>query len=435
MAETVTGQQITPFRRLVLALLIGNGGMMLALMVPAVMLLSFKMIEIDPDGYTSSYGLVAAIGAVFALIGNPLGGAFSDRTNNSFGRRRTWILIGPLVGSAAVLYIGFATEIWQVTIAWAIAQLFFNFGMAAYTALIPDQVPQEKQGTMSGIAGLVVIIGMSIGMVMMMILTSISSETKWTIVAVIGMVAPIVSLFLIKEGKIELPTVAKQQQTIGQRLSQVYPSPRKFPSFTWAIVSKFLLMMGYSSSLYLTVMLVNRMGFTEAEATASVGTINIISMLAMAATSIFGGVLSDRFGKQKPFLYGSALIMIVGIIAFAFIPQYSVYIVASAIIGLGGGCFTAVDMALVSRILPRKEDAAKDFGLMNVANALPQSIVPAIAPVLLAIGGWSFFYVFLALCVAAGVLALKPLPEVAKSAEQNEQKSITNKLIPGGKQA
>ena len=79
--------------------MLGYGLMMVALMTPATLLLTFKMIEIDPDGYTSSYGLVAGIGAFFALIGNPLGGAISDRTINKFGRRRTWILLGPLVGA------------------------------------------------------------------------------------------------------------------------------------------------------------------------------------------------------------------------------------------------------------------------------------------------------------------------------------------------
>jgi hypothetical protein len=49
---------------------------------------------------------------------------------------------------------------------------------------------------------------------------------------------------------------------------------------------------------------------------------------------------------------------------------------------------------------------------MNVANALPQSIVPAIAPVLLGIGSWTFFYIFLAVCTIFGMLAVKPLPEV-----------------------
>ncbi|MDQ8737023.1 MFS transporter [Paenibacillus sp. LHD-38] len=411
---TIKGQVATPLRRLTIGIVIGYGCMMLALMTPALLLLTFKMIEIDPDGYTSSYGLVAGIGAFFALIGNPLGGALSDRSNLSFGRRRTWILIGPIFGCAALLWAGMATEIWQVIIAWAIAQLFFNFAMAAYTALIPDQVKQENQGTISGIVGLILPVAMAVGMVLMTLMPNATSITKWTLLAAIGIIGPIISLFLIRDGKVEIIEVPKQHVSWGEKLSKVYPSPRKFPTFSWAVVSKFLLMMGYCSTMYLTVMLVNRMGYTEDAATASVATINIISMLAMALTSVFGGVLSDKFRKQKPFLYVSALIMVVGILVYAFVPHYLAYVVASAVIGLGYGCFSAVDLALVARILPRKEDAAKDFGIMNVANALPQSIVPAIAPLLLALGGWSFFYIVLAVCVVVGMLAIKPLPEVGQ---------------------
>ncbi|MEC0369754.1 MFS transporter [Paenibacillus chibensis] len=411
---TTNGQVKTPFGRLTFGIMVGYGLMMVALMTPALLLLTFKMIEIDPDGYTSSYGLVAGIGAFFALIGNPIGGALSDRTNIAFGRRRTWILIGPIVGCAALLMVGLATEVWQVMIGWAIAQLFFNFGMAAFTALIPDQVKEEKQGTMSGLIGLVLPIAMAVGMVLMMLLTSLPSNAKWILLSILGVVGPVISLFLIRDGKVHIQPKPKEQIALGERLSKIYPSPRKFPQFTWAIISKFLLMMGYCSSLYLTVMLVNRMGFTETEATNSVGTINIISMLAMAVTSIFGGVLSDKLRKQKPFLYGSSLIMVVGILVYAFVPHYTAFIIASAVIGLGAGCFSAVDTALVARILPRKEDAAKDFGLMNVANALPQSIVPAIAPLLLGIGGWSFFYIVLAVCVVLGMVAVRPLPEVGQ---------------------
>ncbi|CAH8770684.1 MFS transporter [Paenibacillus dendritiformis] len=416
MAEPmIKGQVRTPLGRLTFGIIFGYGCMMLGLMTPAMLLLTFKMIEVDPNGYTASYGLVAGVGAFFALIGNPLGGAISDRTNISFGRRRTWIFLGPLVGCAALLWVGMATEIWQILIGWAIAQLFFNFGMAAYTALIPDQVMEERQGTISGIVGLVLPAAVCIGMVLMMLMNSASSDMKWLVIAIIGIAGPIVSLFVIRDGKVEIVKAEQQKLSLGEKISKIYPSPRKFPEFTWAIVSKFLLMMGYCSTLYLTVMLVNRMGFTESQATNSVGTLNIICLIASAVTSIFGGVLSDKFKKQKPFLYGSALIMVFGILLYAFVPQYTAYIVASAIIGLGFGCFSAVDMALVARILPRKEDAAKDFGLMNVANALPQSIVPAIAPLLLGIGGWTFFYIVLALCVVLGMAAVKPLPEIGQT--------------------
>ncbi|MEC0202221.1 MFS transporter [Paenibacillus lautus] len=416
----VKGQVQTPFGRLTFGIMLGYGCMMLALMTPATLLLTFKMIEIDPNGYTSSYGLVAGIGAFFALIGNPLGGAISDRTNLSFGRRRTWILIGPLFGCASLLMIGMTSSLWLIIIGWAIAQLFFNFGMAAYTALIPDQVKQERQGTVSGLLGLVLPVAIAIGMVMMTFMTDASSVTKWILLAVIGVVGPVLSLFLIQEGKVEIVHKEKENIPFGEKLSKVYPSPRRFPAFTWAVVSKFLLMMGYCSSLYFTVMLVNRMGYTEAQATASVATVNIISMVAMAVTSIFGGMLSDKFRKQKPFLYLSALIMILATLVFAFIPNYLAYVIASAVLGLGYGCFSAVDMALVARILPRKEDSAKDFGIMNVANALPQSIVPAIAPFLLGagtligIGDWTFFYIALAIFMVIGMISIKPLPEVGE---------------------
>jgi MFS family permease len=421
--NTLDGQVRTPFGRLTFGIMFGYACMMVGLMTPAIMLLTFKMIEIDPKGYTSSYGLVAGIGAFFALIGNPLGGAISDRTNIAFGRRRTWILTGPLLGCAALLWINFATHVWQVVVAWCIAQLFFNFGMAAYTALIPDQVKEEKQGTISGLMGLAIPIGIAIRMGLMMAMGSSTLHTKWLLITIIGIVGPIISLFIIRDGKVMLVKVENEKVSLGEKINKIFPSPRKFPEFTWAIVSKFLLMMGYCSSFYLTVMLVDRMGFSESHATTSIGTINLLGLAATAITSIFGGILSDKLKKQKPFLYGSALIIIAGLLIYTFVPNYNAFVIASVIMGLGFGCFSAVDTALVSRILPNKEDAAKDFGLMNVANALPQSIVPAIAPLLLAIGSWTFFYLFLTVCTVFGMFALKPLPEVGK--DKNDINTIS----------
>lgn len=408
------GPAATPFKRLTFGIMFGYACMMIALITPAMLLLTFKMMEISPDHYTATFGYVAGTGALFALIGNPIGGAISDRTNIFFGRRRTWIIIGPLIGCASLVWIGMATEVWQVAVAWSIAQFFFNIGMAAYTALIPDQVPIEKQGTISGILGLVTPIAIVVGMGLMTVLTDLEPLAKWTLLAVIGLFGPIVSALLIKDGKVDMPPKNPARIPFAAKLSAIYPSPRKYPEFTWAILSKFLLMMGFSSSVYLAVMLINRKGYTEAEATSGVASLQMISLAAMALTSVLGGMWSDKAKKQKPFLYGSAFVMLIGTLIFAFMNDYSAFIVATIIIGLGAGCFTAVDTALVARILPSKEDSAKDFGLMNVANALPQSIVPAIAPLLLGIGGWTFFYLALAACVVASILATRPLPEIGE---------------------
>lgn len=415
MNPTMINEKIvTPFRRLTFGIMFGYACMMIALVTPAMLLLTFKIIEISPDHYTSTFGLVAGIGAFFALIGNPIGGAISDRTNLVFGRRRTWFIIGPLVGCACLLWIGLASEVWQVAVAWSIAQFFFNFGMAAYTALIPDQVPVEKQGTISGILGLVTPLAVVIGMGMMTIMTDQAPMVKWSMLAIIGIVGPVVSAFLIKDGKGDVVRAKREHIPFNEKIGNLYPSPKRYPEFTWAILSKFLLMLGFGSSSYLAVMFVNRMGYSEAQATSGVATLQMISLAAMALTSVLGGILSDKAKKQKPFLYGSAFIMILGTLVFAFVQDFTAYVIATVIIGLGAGCFSAVDTALVSRILPRKEDAAKDFGLMNVANALPQSIVPAIAPLLLSIGGWEFFYISMAVALLASIFATKPLPEIGE---------------------
>ncbi|GAK42930.1 MULTISPECIES: MFS transporter [unclassified Paenibacillus] len=408
----VKGQQYTPLGRLKASVIFGYFCMMIALMTPATLLLTFKILEITPDASASNaaFGVVTGVGAFFALIGNPVGGALSDRTNIRLGRRRTWIIIGPVVACSALVLIGFATEVWQVVILWSIVQLFFNFGMAAYTALVPDQVPVEKQGSVSGLIGIAIPVAIALGMVLMNLMPNASTPAKWITLAIIGIAGPIISTFFIKDGKVEIEREASSVP-LGEKLRNIYPNPRKHPAFTWAMAGKFLLMMGYCSSVYLTMMLVQRMGLSETAATGVVTTINIASMAAAAVMSVLGGTLSDKFGKQKPFLYVSGAIMAIGVFIFAFFPSIPVFIAASAIIGLGYGCFSAVDTALVARILPNKENAAKDLGFMNVANALPQSIVPAIAPFLLAVGGWEGFYIVLGLCAVLGVIVVKPLPE------------------------
>jgi len=72
--------------------------------------------------------------------------------------------------------------------------------------------------------------------------------------------------------------------------------------------------------------------------------------------------------------------------------------------GIGQGVYLAVDLALVTDVLPDREtDAAKDLGVFNIANALPQVIAPAIAPLFLAIGGPNNY---VALFVAAATFAV-----------------------------
>lgn len=248
----------TPFPQLAAGIVIGFGMMLMGFLTTGALLVPIKVMAIDPNGYAVSYGMVAGVSAIFALIGNPIGGAISDRSTVAFGRRRLWILLGSLIGSICIMYICFSKTILGIVIGWSAAQFFFNFTWAAYTALIPDQVEESKRGTMSGIFGMIMPVLMTLGMIMLNVMSHASDTVKFTTLACISIIGPVISLFFIKEGKVEF-VKKNDNRSFGEKISGIVPSPKKYPEFTWAWFSKFLLQLGFCSMFYTTVMLGARM--------------------------------------------------------------------------------------------------------------------------------------------------------------------------------
>src|SRR5215468_7241714 len=56
----------------------------------ASILLPEHIATLTSTGQTSFFALILALGALAAVLTNPIGGIFSDRTTWSLGRRRPW---------------------------------------------------------------------------------------------------------------------------------------------------------------------------------------------------------------------------------------------------------------------------------------------------------------------------------------------------------
>src|ERR1700753_2391151 len=56
-----------------------------------------------------SLALVAGVGALVAMVGNPFFGRMSDHTASKLGMRRPWMVIGLVGGLAGILIVGRAT--------------------------------------------------------------------------------------------------------------------------------------------------------------------------------------------------------------------------------------------------------------------------------------------------------------------------------------
>ena len=99
--------------------------------------------------------------------------------------------------------------------------------------------------------------------------------------------------------------------------------------------------------------------------------------------SLIGGRLSDRAGRRKPFVVAAAIIYAAAMFVIAAAHSFDGFLVGMAIGGLGFGLYLAVDLALVADVVSHTENG-KDLGVFNIANALPFSLAPAVAPLILA---------------------------------------------------
>ncbi|WP_025157822.1 MFS transporter [Leifsonia aquatica] len=386
-----------------------NFGVLMALLTPVLVSMAFKVehLSASTEEATAQLGFILGVGALFALIANPLAGRLSDRTTSRFGMRRPWILGGAIVGVGAFVLVGSATSIWVVLIGWCLAQASLNAVLAAANATLPDQVPAASRGKVSGIVGVTTPLAILAGS---FIINFIGGDLlRFLVPALLALLVAVFFVAVLKDRR--LTEKPRQRFTVGQFFGSFVFNPVKHPDFGWTWLTKFFVMFGYAGiATFLPFYLTQKFHLDEQAAISTILLANVASTVAMVISSPIGGYLSDKLGKRRPFVAIAGLIMVVGLVILAFAPSVAVVIVAQAIIGLGAGSFFSVDLALATQVLPNADDTAKDLGVLNIANALPQSIAPAIAPSIIAlgsataIGGYSVWYLFGAVVALLGAV-------------------------------
>lgn len=380
----------------------------IAFLTPMQILLTVHLTQIAGDGAAAAFGFITGAGGFVALVANPLGGRISDRTAARFGRRRTWILAGGLTASITLVAISYTTAVWQVAAIWCLFQIGICFQLAATTALLADQVPLNRRGSVSGILGTAGAVGPMIGLAGVSMIPDPTAQ--WWAVAAAAAILSVVAVVLIRER----PT----PQTDGTRISlpelarSFWINPAKHPAFGWAWLVRFLVTCGFASGTYSALFLMDRFGITTDELAKYILALALLPVVLIAITSLAAGWLSDRWQRQKPFVMVGALLVAAALTVQGLSTSFGQVVAATALLGIGTGLFFAVDNAMGVRVLPDQDNAAKDLAVFNMAGTITQSFVPFIAPLLLAIGGFTALYLFLAALGVAGALAVTRIPEV-----------------------
>jgi len=360
----------------------------------------------------SRLALVAGIGALVALFGNPFFGRMSDRTASRLGMRRPWMVIGLVGGSFGILIVALAPNIPVVLVGWCIAQLFFNALLAAMVAVLPDQVPSVQLGQVSGVLGVCQPIASVCGTFVVKLFTGSLLAMFLAPCAIGGF---FVLLFAVTLNDRRLAKADKPKWSLREFANTFYVNPRKNPDFSWAFASRFLFVMAYAFLVtYQAYYLLDKIGTAKADVPQQIFLGTLAQSAVIVAASLIGGKLSDRTGRRKIFVLTASIVYGLALFVIAIASNFSGFLVGMAISGLGFGVYLAVDLALVVDVLPNRHSAAKDLGVFNIAGALPFSIAPAIAPAILAIGGGSYgvLYMVAGLCAIIGAFAILPVRRV-----------------------
>jgi MFS family permease len=394
-------------------LALANLAVWMGFFTPIQLLLPDQLEDIaGDDGKVGALGLVTGVGAAVAVLVTPLAGALSDRTTSRFGRRLPWVVGGTVLGALALAVLSRQSTVAGVLIGWCVAQGFLNAAYAGLTAEVPDHVPVVQRGTVSGWFGLPQAVGVVVGVALVTTLTT-TTTAGYLLIAVVIAVLVLPFAFVTRDARLSRADRPQWSFAHGWWID-----PRRHPDFGWAWLTRFLISLGNAlGTLYLLYFLRDKVHYEQLfpGRSAEDGVLILILIYAAGAvaTAVAGGIWSDRTGRRKPLVIGSSLVMAAGALLLAIRPTWDAALVAAALLGIGYGIYMAVDTALVTEVLPVAANRGKDLGIVNIANAAPQVLAPALAaPVVAGLGGYPVLYSLTALVTLAGAVLVLPIKSV-----------------------
>ena len=409
-------------RRWIASVSLANLGLFMAYFGPLGVLLPNQVQAIAGPRKVLAFGLVTGLGALVAVVVNPLAGALSDRTVSRLGRRRPWTLFGALASAAALVLLAGEHTIAGVAVGWCLAQAGMNAMQAGITASIPDRVPVAQRGAVSAWLGVPQCVGVIFAVVLVRLVAGDGGYLLLA-VAVVLLAVPFVMAAPAGANPRDRPaarlTAARPPLATGDFLRSFWMPLRHNRDFAWAWLTRFLMVLGNSAAvLYLLYFLRDRVHYSTVfpgqPAENGLVILLLVYTTVVVVTAVASGLASDRSGRRRRLVVISGLVMAVPAIMLALWPNWWVVVAAAAVLGLGFGIYLSVDQALITQVLPSADGHGRDLGVISVASSAGQALAPAIAaPIVTYLGGYPVLYFLVAVLVLLGSAAVSRVRSVS----------------------
>lgn len=408
---------------------------LLPVVIPAQILLFVAPGEAGSARQAAVLGALAALGAVTALVLQPVTGALSDRTVTRLGRRRPFVL-----GAGVLMVVGLLMLAVTHALPLFIAGLFCvvvaqTVSTTAYQGIVPDCVPACQRGAASGYVGVMTIAGTIGSLAVASLLLSGSAASGpsrgvsiahgavlfYGLAAVVLVVGVVVTLLAVREhphlGLRPRPRHAAAAACRRERIARLWLAPWRHANFTWVFLTRAFVMLGLALFMtyieYYFARVAHVTNFVQATAINAVA-----ALLGAIVSSVALGVLSDRT-RRVPIVCASTGCMALAALAFVVAPGQIPLWPLGILFGLGYGGYMSVDAALAIDALPSHADAGKDLGIWGAASTLPGIVAPLLGSAVIVLAsaagqtalGYRGVFGLATLCLALGAALIVKVRE------------------------
>ena len=203
-------------------------------------------------------------------------------------------------------------------------------------------------------------------------------------------------------------------ETAGQRILHAITPPTKGASDFWkAFICRTLFLLAIQMLAgYWLYICQDYIGLSKNDSGTVIGKVAMLQMVA-SIIAMFIGPLSDKIGKRKIMVLVAGVIAIIGFMIPFFSPTVIGIYGAVIFVTLAQGIYTAIDQALNVDVLPSKDNAGRDLGIINAATTAGQSMGMAItSAIVTATGNYRMIFPIAAVMVVLSVISVYTIKKV-----------------------
>lgn len=358
----------------------------------------------------SNLAMIKSLAVAVTMLMQPLIGIASDRTRSRWGRRAPWIFVGAIASVAGLIAMRHSISITQLLMGWITAQAGVTMVLGPLAATVVDRMPAAQRGAMSAVAGVGLVLGFILGMVIGGALFGRFGMGSYLIFAAALFLFPV--LFVVAAR--DLSSVAMHRPAVGLRthlMSCTYAL--RDSDFRWVWLGRVLVVFSHAvATTYSVYMLQSYIqpGLGAAEAAKTVGLLQLAALPGTLLAMVVTGRWSDRIMRRKPFVVGASFLLAASMAVPFMWPTLIALYVQVVLGGLAFGTFLVVDQALLIDVLPTKAAAGRDLGMGQFAANLGSLMGPVLGGVVLsATGGYRMIWLAAALLAVSAAYALMPV--------------------------